>query len=168
MIKLDAQDIRMVEARIKEYNGERNLINRILKELDATLVLPDGGRPRQTISYVWKHTDAVFHYLLNKLMDDGLDNDEYNAIMLEYKEVLANNAKYEQENPPVVYSKKKKSTTTKSKKQVTTTDMFTGEKSVMTKSGGLKIKKETVAERKARLFNEKAAKFTFSFNPPKK
>lgn len=168
MIKLDAQDIRMVEARIKEYNGERNLINRILKELDATLVLPDGGRPRQTISYVWKHTDAVFHYLLNKLMDDGLDNDEYNAIMLEYKEVLANNAKYEQENPPVVYSKKKKSTVIKSKKQVTTTDMFTGEKSVMTKSGSLKVKKETVAERKARLFNEKASKFTFSFNPSKK
>lgn len=168
MIQLDAQDIRMVEARIKEYNGERNLINKILKELDASLILPDGGRPRQTISYVWKHTDAVFHYLLNKLMDNGLNNDEYNAIMLEYKEVLANNAKYEQENPPIVYSKKKKATVSKSKKQVTTTNMFTGEKSVMTKSGNLKVKKETVAERKARLFNEKVSKFTFNFVPPKK
>ena len=169
MYQLDARDIRFVNSRIKEYKNDiKRLINVVIKELDATLILPDGGRPRQTNSFVWEYSNAEFHYLLNLLIDDGLTNEEYNDIMNRYNATIENNKKFELENPPIIYDKKRSKVKRTSKKTATTTDMFTGEKFVMNKSGELKPKKETIAERKAKLLNEKATKFAFSFKALKK
>lgn len=106
MVTLDAQDIRFVESHIKQYGGIDKAIQVVLKELDATLVLSDGSRPRQTNSYVWQRSDAEFAYLLNKAMDNGMTNEEYSKVMDQYGEVLKKNQIYELENPPIVYSKK--------------------------------------------------------------
>lgn len=161
MVTLDAQDIRFVEAHIKQYGGIDKAIQVVLKELDTTLVLPDGSRPRQTNSYVWQRSDAEFAYLLNKAMDNGMTNEEYTKVMEQYGEVLKKNELYELENPPVVYSKKVHSSTRKVRVDKAQS-MFDGDiLKVEEKAVKAKPKKETVAERKARILSNKAVTFAF-------
>ena len=161
MVTLDAQDIRFVEAHIKQYGGIDKAIQVVLKELDATLVLPDGSRPRQTNSYVWQRSDAEFAYLLNKAMDNGMTNEEYTKVMEQYGEVLKKNELYELENPPIVYSKKVRSSTRKVRVD-NVLSMFDGDAlKVGKKAVKAKPKKETVTERKARILSNKAVTFAF-------
>lgn len=161
MVKLDAQDIRFVEAHIKQYGGIDKAIQVVLKELDATLVLPDGSRPRQTNSYVWQRSDAEFSYLLNKAMDNGMTNEEYSKVMEQYGEVLKKNQIYELENPPIVYSKKVRGGV-KNVRIDKVQSMFDGDTlKVGNKAVKAKPKKETVAERKARILSNKAVTFAF-------
>ena len=167
MVELDAQDIRFVEAHIKQYGGIDKAIQVVLKELDATLVLPDGGRPRQTNSYVWQRSDAEFAYLLNKAMDNGMTNEEYAKVMEQYGEVLKKNKLFELENPPVVYSKKVRSSTRKVRVDKVQS-MFDGDTlKVGEKAVKAKPKKETVAERKAKILSSKAVTFAFGGLKPK-
>lgn len=162
MVTLDAQDIRFVEAHIKQYGGIDKAIQVVLKELDATLVLPDGSRPRQTNSYVWQRSDAEFAYLLNKAMDNGMTNEEYAKVMEQYGEVLKKNELYELENPPVVYSKKVCSSSARKVRVDNVLSMFDGDTlKVGKKAVKAKPKKETVAERKARILSNKAVTFAF-------
>lgn len=161
MVTLDAQDIRFVEAHIKQYGGIDKAIQVVLKELDATLVLPDGSRPRQTNSYVWQRSDAEFAYLLNKAMDNGMTNEEYTKVMGQYGEILKNNQLYELENPPIVYSKKVRGGTRKVRVDKVQS-MFDGDTlKVGEKAIKAKPKKETVVERKARILSNKAVTFAF-------
>lgn len=161
MVTLDAQDIRFVESHIKQYGGIDKAIQVVLKELDATLVLPDGSRPRQTNSYVWQRSDAEFAYLLNKAMDNGMTNEEYTKVMKQYGEVLKNNQVYELENPPIVYSKKARGSIKKVRVDKVQS-MFDGDTlKVGQKAVKAKPKKETVAERKARILSNKAVTFAF-------
>lgn len=162
MVTLDAQDIRFVEAHIKQYGGIDKAIQVVLKELDVTLVLPDGSRPRQTNSYVWQRSDAEFAYLLNKAMDNGMTNEEYTKVMEQYGEVLKKNELYELENPPVVYSKKVRSSSTRKVRVDKVQSMFDGDiLKVGEKTVKAKPKKETVTERKARILSNKAVTFAF-------
>lgn len=166
MVELNAQDIRFVEAHIKQYGGIDKAIQVVLKELDATLVLPDGGRPRQTNSYVWQRSDAEFAYLLNKAMDNGMTNEEYAKVMEQYREVLKKNELFELENPPIVYSKKVRSTCKVRVDKVQS--MFDGDTlKVGEKAVKAKPKKETVAERKAKILSSKAVTFAFGGLKPK-
>lgn len=161
MVTLDAQDIRFVEAHIKQYGGIDKAIQVVLKELDATLVLPDGSRPRQTNSYVWQRSDAEFAYLLNKAIDNGITNEEYSKVMEQYGEVLKKNQVYELENPPIIYSKKVRGSTRKVQVDKVQS-MFDGDiLKVGEKAVKAKPKKETVAERKARILSNKAVTFAF-------
>lgn len=161
MIQLDSQDIRFLKARIKEYDGPHNLIEQIIKELDATLVLPDGFRPRQTNSYVWKRTDAEFHYLLNELMDNGITNEVYNEYITRYNNVLERNKEFELEHPPVVYAKKAKSSV-KRVRVDKVNSMFDGDElKVGEKAVKTKVKKETIADRKRKALSNKAVTFAF-------
>lgn len=161
MVTLDAQDIRFVEARIKQYGGIDKAMQVVLKELDATLVLPDGSRPRQTNSYVWQKSDAEFTYLLNKAMDNGMTNEEYTKVMKQYGEVLKKNELYELENPPVVYSKKFRSSTRKVRVDKVQSMFDSDILKVEEKAVKAKPKKETVTERKARILSNKAVTFAF-------
>lgn len=161
MIELDEQDKRFIAAHIKQYGGIRATLEVVLKELDATVVLPDGGRPRQTISYVWKRVDAEFHYLLNAAMDRGMSNEDYNDIMERYNAVIEKNKQFEIENPPIIYSKKAKTSARKVRvdkvKSIFGEDTLNvGEKAVKAKP-----KKETIADRKRKLLNSKAVTFAF-------
>ena len=157
-VVLDNSDIRLIKYKLKEYNGVRNYLERVLKDLDATLVLPDGSRPRQTNSYVWAYSNAEFYYLIN---NSNLTQEEINSYMSRYNDVIDNNKKYELENPPIVYSKKKitkrKTRVDKVKSMFNNDILNVGETTVKEKP-----KKETVAERKAKLFSNKAVTFAFS------
>ncbi len=162
VVVLDNSDIRMLEYRIKEYGSINKLMERILYELDATIIFSGILRPRQTNSYVWKRTDAEFHYLLNKLCDEGLTNEEYNNYINRYNEVCAKNIAFEKENPPVVYDKKKINKT-KSVRVDKVKSIFNNEElNVGEKTIKVKLKKETVVERKAKMLDNKAIKLTFN------
>lgn len=161
MVTLDSQDIRFVEAHIKQYGGIDKAIQVVLKELDATLVLPDGSRPRQTNSYVWQRSDAEFAYLLNKAMDNGMTNEEYTKVMEQYGEVLKKNQLYELENPPVIYSKKARGGTRKVRVDKVQSMFDDDILKVGKKAVKAKPKKETAAERKARILSNKAVTFAF-------
>lgn len=115
---LDDIDIRMLKYRITEHGSAKSLMEQILHELDATLVLPDGSRPRQTISYVWQKTDASFFWLIDYLADNGMTNEEYKDYISRRAAIIDNNLKFEEENPPIIYSNTKKRSTTKKVKAI--------------------------------------------------
>lgn len=167
MLELDNQDIRFINSHIQQYGGIREAIEVILKELDATLVLPDGSRPRQTISYVWRRAEAEFHYLLNMAMDDGMTNEQYDDYITRYNSILKTNKEFEEENPPIVYDKKGRSKTKrvrvdKVKSIFNNDDLAVGEKAVKAKP-----KKETIADRKRKAIVGKAVTFAFGGLKPK-
>lgn len=167
MLQLDAQDIRFIHAHIKQYDGVHGAIEVTLKELDASIVLPDGGRPRQTNSYVWKRVDAEFHYLLNMAMDNGLTNDQYTKYINRYNAIIKANEEFEKENPPIVYTKKAKSSTKKVRVDKVKS-MFNGDElAVGEKAVKAKPKKETIADRKRKALASKAVTFAFGGFKPK-
>lgn len=161
MLQLDAQDIRFVHAHIKQYDGVHGAIEVALKELDASIILPDGSRPRQTNSYVWKRTDAEFHYLLNMAMDNGLTNDQYTEYINRYDAIIKANEEFEKENPPIVYTKKAKSASKKVRVDKVKSIFNDDELSVGEKAVKAKPKKETIADRKRKALASKAVTFAF-------
>ena len=81
--------------------------------------------------------------------------------MEQYGEVLKKNQLYELENPPVVYSKRVHSGVRKVRVDKVQS-MFDGDTlKVGKKAVKAKPKKETVAERKARILSNKAVTFAF-------
>lgn len=167
MLQLDAQDIRFIHYHIKQYGGIYEALEVTLKELDATVVYPDGSRPRQTNSYVWQRVDAEFHYLLNMAMDNGMTNEQYNEYVTRYNAIIKTNKEFEEEHPPVVYAKKAKSTTKKVRVDKVKSifngdDLAVGEKAVKAKP-----KKETIADRKRKALASKAVTFAFGGFKPK-
>lgn len=162
-VVLDSKDIRRLENRIKEYGSIESLLERIFVELDATFTMDNGMRPRQTNSYVWHHTDAEFHYLIDKLCDQGIDNEIYNDYMRRYNNICEYNTLYEKENPPIDYGgpetvKSKKKATRK--KVATTKDMFTGETKKVNPKNGKEIKPSPAEVRRNRII----AGASFSFD----
>lgn len=168
IVKLDAQDIRFLVNRIVQYGTVRDLIPVILKELDASYTMPDGSRPRQTISYVWQRSNAEFHYLLNLLLDDNIDDNEYNGYIEQYNDVIAANKEYELANPPVVYDKKKR-TVAKKVRVDNVSSMFNADETlkVGVKATKVKEKKLTAAEKKVINLNNKSVKFALNIFKPK-
>ena len=100
-------------------------------------------------------------------MDNGMTNEEYAKVMEQYGEVLKKNELFELENPPVVYSKKVRSNTRKVRVDKVQS-MFDGDTlKVGEKAVKAKPKKETVAERKAKILSSKAVTFAFGGLKPK-
>lgn len=161
MVTLDSQDIRFINYHIEKYGGIYEALEVTLKELDATVIYPDGDRPRQTNSYVWQRVDAEFHYILNLAMDNGMTNEKYDEYIARYNEVLRINYEFELEHPPIVYTKKGK-TTTKKVRVDKVKSMFDGDElKVGEKAVKAKPKKETIADRKRKALSNKAVTFAF-------
>lgn len=163
-MKLDAQDIRFIEYHVKQYGGIINAIEVCLKELDATYTLPDGYRPRQTNSYVWKKVDAEFQYLLNNALDHNIiDNNQHDTIIKRYFDICNNNKEYEKENPPVIFDKKV-SKGTKKVRIDKVKSMFDSKETLNVGETAKvsKPKKETIADRKAKLVSSKSVSFAFN------
>ena len=169
-VKLDSRDIVNLKCKIDEYGSVHNLMDRLLFELDASYTMPDGGRPRQTISYVWKRTFAETEWLLKYMSDTGVDNDIIDDYYNKRGVVIQKSIDYEKENPPIDYDlvKKKSKVNTKSKKAITK-DMFDGTVSEMTKTGKLKKIKKTTAEIRQERFKDATVQVSFgSINFKKK
>lgn len=168
MVTLDAQDIRFIVSHIEQHGDVLGAIEAIFKDLDATYVMPNGMRPRQTISYVWQRADAEYRYLLNLLLDGDCDNETYTNIVNRYNQICAKNAEFEKENPPIWYEKKAKGKAKKIRVDKIESMFGDGTLKVGEKAVKAKPKKETVAERKSKLLNSKAVSFAFGFKTTKK
>lgn len=134
-VTLESKDIRFIEYELANKGFDKTMGD-ILRRLDATVVLPDGGRPYQTCSFVYKWNRAAFIYILNNSPD--IDGRRYKHYMLLLEELEKKNIEYEKENPPIEYDTIKKKRTAAKKVKATITDMFDGTKKELTRTGKLK------------------------------
>lgn len=134
-VTLEPRDIRFIENELAT-KGYIKTIGELLRGLDATVILADGGRPYQTGSFVYKWNRAAFIYILNNSPE--IDAKMYKHYMLLLEEREKKNIEYEKENPPVEYDTTKKKRTATKKAKATITDMFDGTKKELTRTGKLK------------------------------
>lgn len=134
-VTLEPRDIRFIENELATKGFDKTM-KELIRGLDATVVLPDGGRPYQTCSFVYKWNRAAFIYILNNSPE--IDNRRYKHYMLMLEELEKKNIEYEKENPPIEYDTTKKKRITTKKVKATITDMFDGTKKELTRTGKLK------------------------------
>ena len=134
-ITLEPRDIRFIENELATKGFDKT-IGELIRGLDATVVLPDGGRPYQTGSFVYKWNRAAFIYILNNSHE--IDSRRYKHYMLMLEELENKNIEYEKENPPIEYDATKKKRIGTKKVKATITDMFDGTKKELTRTGKLK------------------------------
>lgn len=134
-VTLEPRDIRFIEYELSN-KGFTKTIEDIIRRLDATVILPDGSRPYQTCSFVYKWNRAAFIYILNN--SPKIDGKKYKHYMLLLEELEKKNIEYEKENPPIEYDTTKKKRTATKKVKTTITDMFDGTKKELTRTGKLK------------------------------
>lgn len=134
-VTLEPRDIRFIENELVTKGFDKTM-GELIRGLDATVVLPDGGRPYQTCSFVYKWNRAAFIYILNNSPE--IDGRRYKHYMLMLEELEKKNIEYEKENPPIEYDTTKKKRTTTKKVKATITDMFDGSQKELTRTGKLK------------------------------
>lgn len=134
-VMLDQSDIRFIDYELSS-KGFNKVMQELLRGLDATVVLPDGSRPYQTGSFIYKWNRAAFIYILNNSSE--IDANRYKHYMLLLEELEKKNIEYEKENPPIDYGTTKKKRTTTKKAKATITDMFDGSQKELTRTGKLK------------------------------
>ena len=134
-VTLEPRDIRFIENELATKGFDKTM-GELIRGLDATVVLPDGGRPYQTGSFVYKWNRAAFIYILNNSPE--IDGRRYKHYMLMLEELEKKNIEYEKENPPIEYDTTKKKRTTTKKVKATITDMFDGSQKELTRTGKLK------------------------------
>lgn len=167
--KLDNSDIRNITYLINEKGNIDNVINYYIKDLDCTRVYSDGGRPMQTINFRYKLCLAAIEYLLDMLYNTLVEHPEKAQSYIDYRKSIINNVKlihekninYEKEHPVLNYTKKSKTSVRRNKQYNKTKDVFTGEP-IDVGTGvakAIKPRKETIADRKTKLLNERAIKF---------
>lgn len=132
---LEPRDIRFIENELATKGFDKTM-GELIRGLDATVVLPDGGRPYQTSSFVYKWNRAAFIYILNNSPE--IDARRYKDYMIILEELEKKNIEYEKENPPIEYDTTKKKRTATKKVKATITDMFNGTKKELTRTGKLK------------------------------
>lgn len=134
-VTLEPRDIRFIENELATKGFDKTM-GELIRGLDATVVLPDGGRPYQTGSFVYKWNRAAFIYILNNSPE--IDGRRYKDYMIILEELEKKNIEYEKENPPIEYDTTKKKRIAIKKAKATITDMFDGTKKELTRTGKLK------------------------------
>nr|UVX59875.1 MAG: hypothetical protein [Bacteriophage sp.] len=166
--KLDDRDIRYINYVI-DKSTMADAIESYIKDLDCTTIYPDGSRPRQTINYGYRITLSSIEYILDKLylvLEHHLEKaqsyiDYRNSIIKRIIDIHEKNLDFERRRNPVRYYRKR----TRSASRVNQSkDVFTG-KPIDVSTGiakAIKPKKETIAQRKAKLLGGKAVSFAFN------
>lgn len=163
--KLDDRDIRYINYVI-DKSTMADAIESYIKDLDCTTIYPDGSRPRQTINYGYRITLSSIEYILDKaylILEHHPEKaqsyiDYRNSIIKRIIDIHEKNLDFERRNPVRYYSKESRKRTRQSK------DVFTG-KPIDVSTGiakAIKPKKETIAQRKAKLLGGKAVSFAFN------
>lgn len=151
--KLDDRDIRYINYVI-DKSTMADAIESYIKDLDCTIIYPDGSRPRQTINYGYRITLSSIEYILDKLYlvlehhpEKAQSYIDYrNSIIKRIIDIHEKNLDFERRNPVRYYSKEPR-------KPI---DVSTGI------AKAIKPKKETIAQRKAKLLGSKAVSFAFN------
>ncbi len=170
--KLDDRDIRYINYVI-DKSTMADAIESYIKDLDCTIIYPDGSRPRQTINYGYRITLSSIEYILDKLYlvlehhpEKAQSYIDYrNSIIKRIIDIHEKNLDFERRNPVRYYSKEPRKRTRSASRVNQSKDVFTG-KPIDVSTGiakAIKPKKETIAQRKAKLLGGKAVSFAFNF-----
>ena len=158
--KLDDRDIRYINYVI-DKSTMADAIESYIKDLDCTIIYPDGSRPRQTINYGYRITLSSIEYILNKAQSYI---DYRNSIIKRIIDIHEKNLDFERRNSVRYYSKEPRKRTRSASRVNQSKDVFTG-KPIDVSTGiakAIKPKKETIAQRKAKLLGGKAVSFAFN------
>lgn len=158
--KLDDRDIRYINYVI-DKSTMADAIESYIKDLDCTTIYPDGSRPRQTINYGYRITLSSIEYILDKAQSYI---DYRNSIIKRIIDIHEKNLDFERRNPIRYYSKEPRKRTRSVSRVNQSKDVFTG-KPIDVSTGiakAIKPKKETIAQRKAKLLGGKAVSFVFN------
>lgn len=158
--KLDNRDIRYINYVI-DKSTMADAIESYIKDLDCTTIYPDGSRPRQTINYGYRITLSSIEYILDKAQSYI---DYRNTIIKRIIDIHEKNLDFERRNPVRYYSKEPRKRTRSASRVNQSKDVFTG-KPIDVSTGiakAIKPKKETIAQRKAKLLGGKAVSFAFN------
>lgn len=169
--KLDDRDIRYINYVI-DKSTMADAIESYIKDLDCTIIYPDSSRPRQTINYGYRITLSSIEYILDKLYlvlehhpEKAQSYIDYrNTIIKRIIDIHEKNLDFERRNPVRYYSKKPRKSTRSASRVNQSKDVFTG-KPIDVSTGiakAIKPKKETIAQRKAKLLGGKAVSFAFN------
>lgn len=158
--KLDDSDIRYINY-IIDKSTMADVIESYIKDLDCTTIYPDGSRPRQTINYGYRITLSSIEYILDKAQSYI---DYRNSIIKRIIDIHEKNLDFERRNPVRYYSKEPRKRARSSSRVNQSKDVFTGQP-IDVSTGiakAIKPKKETIAQRKAKLLGGKAVSFVFN------
>nr|UVX78140.1 MAG: hypothetical protein [Bacteriophage sp.] len=161
--KLDDRDIRYINYVI-DKSTMADAIESYIKDLDCTIIYPDGSRPRQTINYGYRITLSSIEYILDKLylvLEHHSEKaqsyiDYRNSIIKRIIDIHEKNLDFERRNPVRYYSKEPRKRARSSSRVNQPIDVSTGI------AKAIKPKKETIAQRKAKLLGGKAVSFAFN------
>lgn len=158
--KLDDRDIRYINYVI-DKSTMADAIESYIKDLDCTTIYPDGSRPRQTINYGYRITLSSIEYILDKAQSYI---DYRNTIIKRIIDIHEKNLDFERRNPVRYYSKESRKRARSASRVNQSKDVFTGQP-IDVSAGiakAIKPKKETIAQRKAKLLGGKAVSFAFN------
>lgn len=169
--KLDDRDIRYINYVI-DKSTMADAIESYIKDLDCTIIYPDGSRPRQTINYGYRIAISSIEYILDQLYlvlekhpEKAQDYIDYrNNIIKKVINIHEKNIDFERRNPVRYYTKESRKNTRSASRVNQSKDVFTG-KPIDVSTGiakAIKPKKETIAQRKAKLLGDKAVSFAFN------
>lgn len=169
--KLDDRDIRYIKYVINK-STMADAIESYIKDLDCTTIYPDGSRPRQTINYGYRITLSSIEYILDKaclILEHCPEKaqgymDYRNSIIKRIIDIHEKNLDFERRNPVRYYSKESRKCTRSASRVNQFKDVFTG-KPIDVSTGiakAIKPKKETIAQRNAKLLAGKAVSFAFN------
>lgn len=161
--KLDDRDIRYINYVI-DKSTMADAIESYIKDLDCTTIYPDGSRPRQTINYGYRITLSSIEYILDKaylILEHHPEKaqsyiDYRNSIIKRIIDIHEKNLDFERRNPVRYYSKEPRKRARSANRVNQSKDVFTGI------AKAIKPKKETIAQRKAKLLGGKAVSFAFN------
>lgn len=169
--KLDDKYIRYINSVINKSNIN-DAIESYIKDLDCTTIYSDGSRPRQTVNYGYRIALSSIEYILDKLYLVLKDHPEKAQSYIDYRksiikriiDIHEKNINFERRNPVRYYSKEPRKRTRSSSRVNQSKDVFTGQP-IDVSTGiakAIKSKKETVAQRKAKLLSNRSVSFAFN------
>lgn len=169
--KLDDRDIRYINYVI-DKSTMADAIESYIKDLDCTTVYSDGSRPRQTVNYGYRIALSSIEYILDKLYLVLENHPEKAQDYIDYRkniikriiDIHKKNIDFERINPVRYYSKEPRKHARSSSRVNQSKDVFTGQP-IDVSTGiakAIKPKKETIAQRKAKLLDGKAVSFVFN------
>lgn len=131
--KLDDRDIRYINYVI-DKSTMADAIEFYIKDLDCTIIYPDGSRPRQTINYGYRITLSSIEYILDKLYlvlehhpEKAQSYIDYrNSIIKRIIDIHEKNLDFERRNPVLYYSKKPRKRTRSASRVNQSKDVFIG------------------------------------------
>ena len=107
--KLDDRDIRYINYVI-DKSTMADAIESYIKDLDCTIIYPDGSRPRQTINYGYRITLSSIEYILDKaylILEHHPEKaqsyiDYRNSIIKRIIDIHEKNLDFERRNPVTI------------------------------------------------------------------